>query len=127
MNAIPALPQQLDDVRVGSLTVVHPDGTTTHYGNGDPGPKIIFHSGNIFDLLGDDPFLSFGEAYMDGQVEVEGDLANLASFAIRNGLASAKNAAQGGCICDPRQRVSGRESLRCIRFFFHAVNHETFL
>jgi cyclopropane-fatty-acyl-phospholipid synthase len=95
MNAIPVLPQQLDDVRVGSLTVVQPDGTTTHYGNGEPGPTIIFHSGNILDLLSDDPLMSFGEAYMDGQVDVEGDLADLVSFAIQNGIAFVMDGAQG--------------------------------
>jgi cyclopropane-fatty-acyl-phospholipid synthase len=95
MNAIPVLREQLDDVRAGSLNVVHPDGTTTHYGNREPGPTIIFRSGNILDLLSDDPLMSFGEAYMDGQVDVEGDLADLVSFAIRNGIASPKEAAQG--------------------------------
>jgi len=95
MDATPAVREQLDNVRVGSLTVVHPDSTTTHYGNGEPGCTIIFRSGNIFNLLSDDPMMSFGEAYMNGEVDVEGDLADLVSFAIQNGITSSKDAAQG--------------------------------
>lgn len=94
MNPISALRERLDNVRVGSLAIVHPDGTTTHYGNGEPVCTIVFRSGKFLDLLSDDPLMSFGEAYMNGQVDVDGDLADLVSFAIQNGVAPTNDAPQ---------------------------------
>ncbi len=81
-----------EPIQNGSLTVVRPDGATEHFGSGEPQLTIRLHSGSLFDLIGDDPLMTFGEAYMNGQVEVEGDLADLVSFAIRNGLVSASDA-----------------------------------
>ena len=42
----------------------------------------------FFSLIGDDLLKTFGEAYMDGRVDVEGDLADVVSIAFRNGLMS---------------------------------------
>jgi cyclopropane-fatty-acyl-phospholipid synthase len=112
MNPMPALSAQLDNVQVGSFTVVHSDGTTTHYGNGEPVCTLIFRSGNIQDLFSEDPLMSFGEAYMNGQVDVQGDLADLVSFAIQNGIRSAEGATQGftGAVC--RAAWAGIRSLQ---------------
>jgi len=44
--------------------------------------------------LGDSLSLSFGEAYTDGRIDVEGDLADLVALAIRNGLISDTGTAQ---------------------------------
>lgn len=84
-----------DPIENGSLVVVRPDGTTENFGRGEPRLTIRLHSGSFFDLLGDDPLMNFGEAYMDGQVEVEGDLADLVSFAIRNNLPSISGTPPG--------------------------------
>ena len=83
-------------VRGGSFTVTYWDGATEHYGEeGEPQFKIRFRDEVVLDLLRDDPLMSFGEAYMDGRVDVEGDLADLVSLAIRNGLVSATGEMQG--------------------------------
>jgi len=91
MAATQALGALRESVRSGSFAVVGPDGTTEDFGKGEPQFTIHFRSGSIFDFLGDDPFMSFGEAYMNGQVDVEGDLADLVSFAIQNGITPTKD------------------------------------
>jgi cyclopropane-fatty-acyl-phospholipid synthase len=75
-------------MRGGSLVVTNPDGTTERFGSGEPEIVVRFCTGSLAQFLCDDPLMAFGEAYMNGQVEVEGDLAELVSFAIRNHLAS---------------------------------------
>ena len=48
---------------------------------------LIFFSGDML--------MSFGDAYMDGRVDVEGDLADLMSLAIRSGLMSVIHGSSG--------------------------------
>ncbi len=93
--ALPASRMLIEPVRVGAFAIEHQDGAIENYGDGEPQFTIRFRSGKFLDLLSDDPLMSFGEAYMDGHVDVEGDLADLVSFAIQNGIACAKDAAQG--------------------------------
>lgn len=75
-------------VRGGSFAATYPDGTTEHYGEGEPEFKVRFLDEVDVDLVRDDPFTGFANAYTNGRVEVEGDLADLVSLAIRNGLFS---------------------------------------
>jgi hypothetical protein len=49
----------------------------------------------MIDCWNDDVSMSFGEAYMNGQFEVEGDLADLVALALNSGLLSASVNAQG--------------------------------
>ena len=90
-----ALGRLFERVRGGSFTVTYSDGTTEHYGDNEPQFAIRFRDDNIFDLLRDDMLMSFGEAYMDGRVDVEGDLADLMSLALRSGLMSATGDVKG--------------------------------
>jgi cyclopropane-fatty-acyl-phospholipid synthase len=76
-------------VRDGSFTVTYKNGLTEHYGDGEPQFMIRVNDQNILDLLEGDLLMSFGEAYMDGRLDVEGDLADLMSLAFRSGLAAA--------------------------------------
>lgn len=79
----------------GSFAVRYENGETRHYGDGEPQFTIRFKDDNILGLIGGDMLMSFGEAYMDGRVDVEGDLADLMSLALRSGLISATQTAQG--------------------------------
>lgn len=90
-----ALDKLFDQVRGGSFAVRYKDGVTVNYGNGEPQFTIRFNDDNILDLIGDDMLMSFGEAYMDGRVDVEGDLADLISLAIQSGLVSVTEKPQG--------------------------------
>ena len=82
-------------VRGGSFKVAYTDGTIEDYGDGEPQFTVRFRDDDVVNFLGDSLSLSFGEAYMDGRVDVEGDLAGLVALAIRNGLLSGTGTAQG--------------------------------
>src|SRR5687767_9773782 len=84
-HALHRLFERLDG---GSFTVVYNDGTRESYGDDEPQFEIRFKTDDLPDLLGDDLLTRFGEAYMDGLVDVEGDLADLIALALRNGLMS---------------------------------------
>ena len=90
-----ALDKLFEQVRRGSFSVTYSDGATEHYGADEPQFRIRFRDDNILDLLQGDLLMSFGDAYMDGRVDVEGDLADLFSLALQSGLMSATQRAQG--------------------------------
>lgn len=78
-----------------SFTVTYKNGATEHFGDGPPQFAIRFNDDNILDLFRDDLLMSFGEAYMDGRLDVDGDLAGLIFLAIRGGLMSVTGKAPG--------------------------------
>ena len=90
-----ALHGLFEQVRGGSFTVTYNDGITERYGDGDPQFKISFLGDNLLDFLDGDMLTSFGEAYMDGRVDVEGDLADLLALALQSGLMSVTQKTQG--------------------------------
>ncbi len=81
-------------VRGGSFAVRYAGGETQHYGDAETQFTIRFNDGNILGLISGDMLMSFGEAYMDGRIDVEGDLADLMSLAFRSGLVSATGTPQ---------------------------------
>lgn len=90
-----ALNKLFERVLGGAFTVTYGDGTTERYGNGEPQFTVRFNDDNVLSLTGGDLFTRFGEAYMDGRVDVEGDLADLLSLALRSGLMTATQQTQG--------------------------------
>jgi cyclopropane-fatty-acyl-phospholipid synthase len=90
-----ALHRLFEKVRGGSFAVEYKNGETQYYGEDEPQFKIRFNDENIIDLVSGDMSMSFGNAYMDGRVDVEGDLADLMSLAIRNGLMSVIHGSSG--------------------------------
>jgi len=90
-----ALRRLFEQVRGGSFTVKYSNGTTEHYGDSEPQFKISFCDDNFLDLFHGDMLMNFGDAYMDGRVDFEGDLADLMSLALRNGLMSVTGEAKG--------------------------------
>ncbi|NMC81840.1 MAG: methyltransferase domain-containing protein [Armatimonadetes bacterium] len=54
------------------------------YGEGEPLFTLVLHDPRLSDFFTDDITLAFGEAYMDGRIDVRGDLADVVSLAIRN-------------------------------------------
>jgi cyclopropane-fatty-acyl-phospholipid synthase len=97
MLAKQALNKLFERVSGGSFAVTYAGGATERYGNGEPQFTIRLNDDNVLDLIGGDGDLltSFGEAYMDGRVDVEGDLADLMSLALRSGLMSVTQKQQG--------------------------------
>ena len=97
MLAKQALNKLFEWVSGGSFAVTYAGGATERYGNGEPQFTIRLNDDNVLDLIGGDGDLltSFGEAYMDGRVDVEGDLADLMSLALRSGLMSVTQKQQG--------------------------------
>lgn len=90
-----ALDKLFEQVRGGSFAVTYKNGAIERYGNDEPQFTVRFNDDNVLGLISDDLPTSFGEAYMDGRVDVEGDLADLLSLALRSDLMSVTQKAQG--------------------------------
>lgn len=112
MLAKQALHRLFEQWRGGPFAVAYRDGTTERYGDGEPQFTVLFRDENVLDLLTDDPLMSFGEVYMSGRVDVEGDLADLVCLAIRSGLMSATGAPQGLANVARREAAPGLRSLK---------------
>lgn len=69
---------------VGSLTVAWWDGEVERFGDGPPAVRLLFRRPISLGRFLLDPVLAFGEAYMDGDVEVEGELEELVRLAHLN-------------------------------------------
>lgn len=82
-----ALHKLFETGRGSSFTVTYKNGITEHFGEeGSPQFAIRFNDDDILDLIAGDLLVSFGEAYVDGRVDLDGDLADLIFLAIRSGL-----------------------------------------
>lgn len=106
-----ALHELFERLREGFFTVTHKNGKVERYGNGEPQFKIRLNDDNVLGFITDDLLMSLGEAYMDGRVDVEGDLADLMSLALRSGLMSVTQGAPDfrGAIL---RRAAGLRSLQ---------------
>ena len=90
-----ALHKLFEQVRGGAFELRHKNGETQRFGDGEPQFAVRFNDDNILGLISGDMLMSFGEAYMDGRVEVDGDLADVMSLALRSGLMSATQTSKG--------------------------------
>lgn len=79
----------------GSFAVRYGNGTTESYGKGESQFTIKLNDYDILSLIGDDMLTTFGEAYMDGRIDFEGDLADLMSLALQSGLMSVTQKTHG--------------------------------
>ena len=84
-----------EQLRGASFAVSYKNGATDYYGDGETQFGIRFNDDDILGLLQGDLLMSFGEAYMDGRVDVEGDLADLMSAALRSGLMKVTEKSNG--------------------------------
>lgn len=101
----------LDQIRGGSFAVKYKNGETQLYGSEEPQFTICINDENVLDLIGGDMLMSFGEAYMDRRLDVEGDLADLMSLALRSGLIQVNRESNG--FADKAIRAAGK--LRSLR------------
>lgn len=106
------LHQVFSRVSGGAFEVAYWDGSRERYGAGAPGFKLSFRDAALPNLLSDDVVMWFGEAYMDGRIDVEGDLADVVALAIRNASLEA-DLVSAGVARALRDRVAAvRRSLR---------------
>jgi cyclopropane-fatty-acyl-phospholipid synthase len=88
-------------IRQGRLTIVSPDGNSTHYGTataGWPSITLRLNSARASRRIMLNPRLGMGEAYMDGDVSVDGDdIMGLVELIRRNNPWE-----KGGEIGDPK-------------------------
>jgi len=90
-----ALNSLFGKISEGSFSVKYKNGGTRHFGDDKPQFTIVLNDDDIFDLFSGDMLMSFGEAYTEGRVDVEGDLAELMSLGLRSGLMSAIHGSNG--------------------------------
>jgi cyclopropane-fatty-acyl-phospholipid synthase len=80
----------LSGIRHGELDVTYWDGTTKRYGSGKPRVAVTFKDPTIIKAMRKDLDLAVGEAYMNGRIDVRGDLADLARLGDENQAALGK-------------------------------------
>ena len=97
----------LSRIKTGGLTVTYWDGETRQYG---PQPWLAVHlrSRAVVRRMRRNLDLAIGEGYMDGEIEVEGDLADLGRLAHANRPDLAPWAAR-------LARRASRNSVRAVR------------
>ncbi len=78
------LKKLFSQVQGGGLDVQYWDGTCEHYGDGESSAKLIINDASVAARVFTEPELVFGESYMDGRVDVEGDLQEIVRLAIVN-------------------------------------------
>ena len=71
-------------LRGGSLSIDYWDGTSATYGKGEPHVRLRLRRAHVVPRLIVDPELAFGEAYMRGELEIEGRLEDLILIAAAN-------------------------------------------
>lgn len=101
----------LEQVRGGCFAVTYKGGATKRYGSGEPQFTVCFKDDHVLDLVGEDMLTTFGEAYMDGRVDVEGDLAELIALALRSGSLSSFTQRTRGLAGVALRAVGGLRSL----------------
>ena len=108
-----ALDKFFAKVHGGTFEIVYKDGATQRFGEeGEPQFTVRLNDDNILGLIGGDMLSSFGDAYMDGHVDFDGDLADLMSLALRNGLMKVNQETNG--FADAAMRVADK-----LRSFTH--------
>jgi cyclopropane-fatty-acyl-phospholipid synthase len=70
-------------IRAGGLTVTYWDGATERYGP-EPWLAIRLRSAAVVRAICRNVYLGFGEGYMSGEIEIEGDLAELGRLSAAN-------------------------------------------
>lgn len=71
------LQQLLGHVKTGAFTVEYWDGAEEQYGEGPSFFKLVIRDKSIVGKLVKNPALVLGEAYVDGLIELEGDIAEV--------------------------------------------------
>jgi cyclopropane-fatty-acyl-phospholipid synthase len=80
----------MTQVRHGGFRVRWWDGTEETYGEGEPGFVLSIKEPSVLHEIARDTENGFADAYIAGRIDVEGDLADVVSLAIRNsGLAGS--------------------------------------
>ncbi|WP_251139072.1 class I SAM-dependent methyltransferase [Exiguobacterium sp. s142] len=60
------------------------DGTVNQYGHEEPRLYLKLNEGFSLTRLLKEPSIAFGEAYMDGDIEIDGDIEDIISLALHN-------------------------------------------
>ncbi len=108
-----ALEKFFAKVHGGTFEVIYKDGTIQRFGDeGEPQFTVRLNDDSVLGLIRSDMLTSFGDAYMDGIVDVDGDLADLMSLALRSGLMKVNQDSNG--FAGAAMRAAGK-----IRSFSH--------
>lgn len=74
----------LSQIKRGTLNLTFPDGKTQTFGNGEPVVDARLSDSDILKKALKNPSIAFGEAYMDGRLEITSPLESAVQFAERN-------------------------------------------
>jgi cyclopropane-fatty-acyl-phospholipid synthase len=82
----PLLRALFRQVRGGGFELVHPDGEREAFGDTAPQFAVMLRDLDLRRIARRGLFLGLGEAYMDGQIEIRGDLADLVTLALTQSI-----------------------------------------
>ncbi|HEV2473263.1 MAG TPA: class I SAM-dependent methyltransferase [Chthonomonadales bacterium] len=102
----------LQNVEGCGFAVAYWDGITERYGDGEPAFTVTLHNEEILKSLRDDIEMGFGEGYLNGSIDVDGDLADLAAIAHRNIRLAPSKSRSGAAGTLVRLLNGGHRSLR---------------
>lgn len=71
-------------IKGGSFNVRYWDGSIERYGDGEPKFTLIFNKPISKKEIINDPYISFGEAYMSKDIDYEGDIRDILDLAFKN-------------------------------------------
>ncbi|HEX9730082.1 MAG TPA: cyclopropane-fatty-acyl-phospholipid synthase family protein [Gemmatimonadales bacterium] len=71
------------------FAITYPDKSTVRYGDGEPRFKLIFHNEKAMRAILVNVDLGFGEAYMLGDIDLEGDMVDLMTMVMTTDMVSA--------------------------------------
>lgn len=81
-----ALRSLFADAQTAPFMIVYRDGRCDRFGQGEPLFTLRLAWNDLTPLIDDDIQESFAEAYMDGEIQIDGDLADVLRFGVRCGL-----------------------------------------
>lgn len=68
--------------KLAPFAVTFWDQSTREYGEGRPRFRLIINDAGVFDRLPESPEIAFGDAFMRGQIDVDGDPADMIAMGI---------------------------------------------
>jgi cyclopropane-fatty-acyl-phospholipid synthase len=100
----------LSQVHDGSFAVHYWDGTTETYGPGSPQFTLLLRDPAALDAIFAGPEKGFADAYIEGLLDVDGDLADVVALALRNHTSQSRWFANG--VMKAVQNVYARRSTK---------------
>ena len=99
-------------------------GQAIHFGTGEPKFNLCITDPETFESMLTQPSMTFGEAYVNGKIKVEGNLADVLEWIYQNQAEEKLNAAQKARICwlHLKKKAGIRQARRDVQYHYDRGN-----